>query len=899
MAQAGNKKKKTQEAAQSTDRAGFLLLPLGLVILALGFMLALGITLQTSSYALYFFKQAATGTGGMLTYAVPAFVLWLGALLCASSKRHVSVSLFAESLLLLLAVSAMMNLTLRVFDTPFMEYIGLNARSLGDFVRAPFRIDNGILSLSGGAMGMLLAYPLYRVAGTIGAAVIDGLAIIALLFALPRVSPARLYRTVSGTLARVPVTPVPAAAVAEAAAPDTQPLFPERDTAAPEPAVPHPAAASAPPVRPVAPPPRKRAEEAPVPGFVPQPAAAMSEAPFVVSKPSVILPPEPAASPAWPGVAAAVLENEPAQPPPARPARRAAPKAKPSDEAPNPQPTEREIQPARAAAAERPAAQAASAAAAKPEKPAPAARISVEPAAAKPAREKNPLPFTPGLDGMARQQPTAAFASLAEDYEMPPLRLLTAPPAGSAADTTQEDTLRAQKLIDTLDSFSIPATMQEIVHGPTVTRFSIRLAEGVNVNRLRSVMDNLTVELKARGDIRAEIPIPGTSFVGLEVSNDRPSKVFLREVLESAPMRNNPSPTCVALGRDITGNPITCELMEMPHLLIAGATGSGKSVCINSIICSLLYRSTPRQVRLLMVDPKFVELQPYNEVPHLLMPVVTDVKKAALALDWICRMMDDRYQILMKAGARNLDAYNAKLGEGEEPLPRIVVIVDEMADLMTTNGKLIEDHVKRITAKARAAGISLIMATQRPSVNIITGVIKANMPARVAFRVSASFDSRTILDGQGAEKLLGHGDMLFRPSAQTVRVQGCFVADRDVEQTVEHIRSRSPADYEPDLLEYTEKTEQNENAAQGDAQDGGGEYDDKLPEAIEMAVEAGQMSISMLQRVLRVGYARAGRLIDEMARRGVISGNEGTKARKTLMTREQYYAELEKTGGKL
>ncbi len=338
--------------------------------------------------------------------------------------------------------------------------------------------------------------------------------------------------------------------------------------------------------------------------------------------------------------------------------------------------------------------------------------------------------------------------------------------------------------------------------------------KGKDVSKLRSVMDNLTIELKAKGDIRAEIPIPGTSFVGLEVSNDTTSKVYLSEVLDAPRTREIKSPTTVALGKDITGTPILAELMDMPHLLIAGATGSGKSVCINSIICSILYRASPQQVRLILIDPKFVELQPYNDVPHLLLPVITDAKKATMALDWVCTEMDERYQIMQKAGVRNLDAYNKRLGPDEEPLPRIIVIVDEMADLMTVSGKIIEDHIKRITAKARAAGICLILATQRPSVNIITGVIKANIPGRIAFRVASPFDSKTILDAQGAEKLLGYGDMLFRGSIRDpIRVQGCFVSDRDVEQTVEYIKSRNKADYNLDIMEHIEKQNRLKTAA--------------------------------------------------------------------------------------
>jgi S-DNA-T family DNA segregation ATPase FtsK/SpoIIIE len=404
-------------------------------------------------------------------------------------------------------------------------------------------------------------------------------------------------------------------------------------------------------------------------------------------------------------------------------------------------------------------------------------------------------------------------------------------------------------------------------------------------------MDNLSVELLAKSPVRAEIPIPGTPLIGIEVSNEKATTVFLNEVLTSPKMMENKSPTTVALGKDIAGSPILCDLMDMPHLLIAGATGSGKSVCINSIITSLLYRSSPQDVRLILVDPKFVELQPYNGCPHLLLPVITDDKKVVAALEWLCEEMDERYQKMQVHNVRNIDNYNRRIGPDEEKMPRIVMIIDEMADLIATSGKAVEEYVKRLTAKARAAGICLILATQRPSVDVITGIIKANIPSRIAFQVSSQVDSRTILDMVGAEKLLGYGDMLYMPRnyPAPARVQGCFISDKDVEAVTEYVKSRNQLNYNMDIMEYIDKAENADQQRASDSfADEGEVFDDLLPEAIEMAVEAGQTSISMLQRVLRVGYGRAGRLIDEMDRRGIISGNEGTKPRKTLLTRDEY-----------
>ena len=969
-------RKKTKSVIQSTDRGGAVLLPAGVLVMAFGLMLLLGVMLQTSSGALNLFKYMAIGLGGGLYFLVPVMVIWLGGILVISAKRYVSVYPFLISLLLIMCVGAFLTLTLRVNDQTYprlMHYIkNLNSLrgagypdSMGEYLHEAYHRYQGLRSDNnfypgGGVLGMLVAYPLFITLGNFGATTLTVLLIIVLLFALARVSPARLAAQISHKFnqlpAREPASAGPqidqaqrtsdiplAQSYSEDVTPHSYPELDQQQWQPQEPAEPaaagwvdmepYPAtsaswnhAAGLNRQQPIAQP-QNEVE----PGFIPQTGETLFDDFPTVSQPDAKPvsrsqpvhqtgkvqeqfapePSEPQFPPVHSAVQPAVVEPAPVTDAPvsrrAR-TRQQAPDVQPQ-ETPGRQPetaaiaknpvVEESLQPAQEiqppTALNKPEPETTSMN--KPAQPvhtAPAVPLSGE---RTPVARRAATPQAATLDGMARKPEPKQIKLALDDYEMPPKRLLTAPPPGELSDTTEEDQRRGVKLIETLKSFQITAHLHDIVHGPTVTRFAIRLAEGINVNKLRNVMDNLTIELKAKGDIRAEMPIPGTSFVGLEVSNDKTTKVFLREVLESSRMKENPSPTAVALGKDITGTPIVCELMDMPHLLIAGATGSGKSVCINSIICSILYRASPRHVRLIMVDPKFVELQPYNDVPHLMMPVITDAKKATAALDWVCQEMDERYQILVEAGVRNLDAYNKRLGPDEEPLPRIIVIVDEMADLMTTSGKMIEDHIKRITAKARAAGICLILATQRPSVNIITGVIKANIPGRIAFRVSSPFDSKTILDSNGAEKLLGYGDMLFRSTTrEPIRVQGCFVADKDVEQTVDYIRSRNKADYNLDLMEHVDKSESGEGGnGMGDGMDNGGdgEFDELLPQAIEMAVEAGQMSISMLQRVLRVGYARSGRLIDEMERRGIISGNEGTKPRKTLMTREQYMSYLE------
>lgn len=514
------------------------------------------------------------------------------------------------------------------------------------------------------------------------------------------------------------------------------------------------------------------------------------------------------------------------------------------------------------------------------------------------------VPISPGADGAdkrdARMDGTPRPPTIRQ-MEMPMLVAYTPPSInllgqGKAwsdrPDTTQEDQQRAQQIERTLATFNITSQVREITHGPAITRFALKLAEGVKVKQVISVLDNIALDM-ASDRVRVEAPIPGTTFIGIEVPNSKVSSVMLREVLDSEEMRKNTSPLVVALGKDIAGKPILCDLSKMPHLLIAGATGSGKSVCINSIVCSLLYRASPTQVRLIMVDPKQVELQVYNGIPHLLVPVVSDPKKASSALNWVVQEMFERYGKFSAKNVRNLEGYNRKMAGTDEELPNIVVIIDEMADLMDACRKDVEESVRRLAALARAAGIYMVLATQRPSVDVITGVIKNNIPSRIAFTVSSGVDSRTIIDINGAEKLMGKGDMLYQPTgaAKPTRVQGCYVSDEEVMSITDYIRQRYQADYNPNIQEHME---QQQEAAEDPMDDDGGveptdtQFDDLLKEAIRMAVEDGQSSISMLQRRLRVGYARAGRLIDEMTKRGIITESEGSKPRKTKITHEQY-----------
>ena len=476
------------------------------------------------------------------------------------------------------------------------------------------------------------------------------------------------------------------------------------------------------------------------------------------------------------------------------------------------------------------------------------------------------------------------------EYVYPPIDLLNKTSSTQDPNMNAKIQAGAAKLLSTLESFGVQAKLTHVTHGPAITRYELQPAPGVKVSRIVNLVDDIALNMASDG-VRIEAPIPGKPAVGIEIPNDKIEMVSLRDVLESKEMLKEKSPTAVALGKSISGAPVVADMAKMPHVLIAGATGSGKSVCINTIINSIIYRASPKEVRLILIDPKVVELSVYNGIPHLLVPVVTDPKKASAALSWAVVEMEHRYKRFETMGVRNIKGYNDAIGPDEEPMSKIIVIIDELADLMMVAPGEVEESICRLAQLARAAGIHLVIATQRPSVNVITGVIKANIPSRIAFAVSSQIDSRTILDSGGAEKLLGKGDMLYAPqgAGKPTRVQGCFVSDDEVQRIVDFVRGKHTAEYDEDVLEQMNAAAEEEKAASGDAPQGGEPVDEMLTKAIELAVESGQVSISMLQRRLRVGYARAGRLVDEMTLRGIAGEAEGpTKPRAVLISREEW-----------
>jgi len=480
--------------------------------------------------------------------------------------------------------------------------------------------------------------------------------------------------------------------------------------------------------------------------------------------------------------------------------------------------------------------------------------------------------------------PPITFAEVENTaYELPPLSLLKLPRKADQSGEYELIHANAAKLERTFHSFGVKARVTQVHLGPAVTKYEVHPDVGVKVSKIVSLHDDLALALAAK-DIRIEAPIPGKSAIGIEVPNSEVAMVSLREVLEPTQNDKPDAKLLIGLGRDITGEAVLAELNKMPHLLVAGATGSGKSVCINGIITSLLMRAKPHEVKLMMIDPKMVELNVYNGIPHLLAPVVTDAKKASQALKKVVNEMERRYELFSFTGTRNIEGYNehvrrqnAEENEKQPLLPYIVVIVDELADLMMVASSDVEDSITRLAQMARAAGIHLIIATQRPSVDVITGVIKANIPSRIAFAVSSMTDSRTILDMGGAEKLLGRGDMLFLPvgASKPVRVQGAFLSDEEVEETVEYVISQQKAQYQEEMIP-------------DDIQEVSGEVEDDLyNDAVELIVEMQTASVSMLQRRFRIGYTRAARLIDEMEVRGVVGPYEGSKPRVVLIAKQK------------
>jgi S-DNA-T family DNA segregation ATPase FtsK/SpoIIIE len=460
------------------------------------------------------------------------------------------------------------------------------------------------------------------------------------------------------------------------------------------------------------------------------------------------------------------------------------------------------------------------------------------------------------------------------DYRLPTLDLLDATPPPEARQIKENLEDNARILEDTLSDFGIVAKVTDIERGPIITRYELEPAPGVKISRIMNLSDDIALCMKAQS-VRILAPIPGKDRVGIEVPNTQGSFVFLKEVFASDEFQGSDTALTLALGKDITGRPIVTDLDDMPHLLIAGTTGSGKTVCVNSLILSLLFKRSPADLKFVMIDPKMVELMPFNGLPHLLCPVVTDSKKAYTALNWVVSEMEERYRLLSKVSARNIEAYNEK----QEKLPYIIVIVDEFADLMAVARDQTETAVQRLAQLSRAVGIHLILATQRPSVNVITGVIKANLPARVSFKVASKVDSRTVLDMNGADKLLGKGDMLFlRPGeAKPIRIQGTLISDKEIERVVAFIKAQGEPVYDEEILKDQQKSGT-----------GGGDKDELYDEAVKVVMESNQASVSILQRRMRLGYTRAARIIDMMEVDGLVGPFEGSKPRRILIDRDEW-----------
>jgi S-DNA-T family DNA segregation ATPase FtsK/SpoIIIE len=467
-------------------------------------------------------------------------------------------------------------------------------------------------------------------------------------------------------------------------------------------------------------------------------------------------------------------------------------------------------------------------------------------------------------------------------FQLPPLSFLNLP---HQAEAGVEDVNKNSGLLEkALREFGVETKVVQVNEGPVITSYELELAPGVKVSSITSLADDISLALKTPS-VRIIAPIPGKAVVGIEIANRHPRFVSLREILSSGDFQEASSKLTLALGKDVRGNALLSNLAEMPHLLIAGTTGSGKTVCINSLIVSLLYRATPEEVKFLMIDPKRVELVSFNGIPHLISPVVTETKKAATALKWLIEEMEGRYKLLALAGARNIDRYN-KIRESPEPLPYIVVIIDELADLMAVARVTVEEAISRLAQLSRAVGIHLILATQRPSVDVITGVIKANFPYRISFQVSSKVDSRTVLDMNGAERLLGKGDMLFLPAGRSkpIRSQGCLVSDQGIEKVVTFLKSQGEPDYQEEVLKKTEQDSYSQSR----------EADELFERAVQVILDSGQASASTLQRRFRIGYNRAARLIDRMEAEGIVGPPQGSKPRQILTHNPTFVKETEK-----
>ncbi len=495
-----------------------------------------------------------------------------------------------------------------------------------------------------------------------------------------------------------------------------------------------------------------------------------------------------------------------------------------------------------------------------------------------------------------QERESAPEKELKKEYVLPPIECLREPTVKSSADYSVELQNNAKKIVQTLSSFGVSTRIVDICRSPSVTRYELQPDPGVKISRITSLADDLALNLAAAG-VRIEAPIPNKSAVGIEVPNKDRNTVLLRELIDTAQFRSAKSMLNVALGSDIQGTPTFTDLAKMPHLLIAGTTGSGKSVCLNTMIISLLYNAKPQDVKIIMIDPKMVEFTVYSGIPHLLVPVVSDPRKASGALSWAVSEMEKRYKLFSEIGARNLQGYNDELtAKGGQPLPQIVIFIDELSDLMMVASNEVETSICRLAQKARAAGMHLVVATQRPSVDVITGLIKANIPSRLALAVSSRVDSNTILDAVGAEKLLGNGDMLFCPvgMSKAVRLQGAYISDDEIEAVVDHIKAQEQTNYDDEVMEEIERQAAIEGRGKrksdaAELMENEDDSDEMLPKAIEVVVEAGMASTTLLQRKLKLGYARAARIVDELSERGIIGPFEGSKPRKVLITKQQWY----------
>ena len=504
-----------------------------------------------------------------------------------------------------------------------------------------------------------------------------------------------------------------------------------------------------------------------------------------------------------------------------------------------------------------------------------------------PVKEPDPVPDVPEEDEeepVIESQPT---------YRKPPITCLKEPIHDGNDNFSDELKSNAQKLLDTLESFNVHAKITEISRGPSVTRYELQPDAGVRINKITNLADDIALRLAASG-IRIEAPIPNKAAIGIEVPNKLRSMVYMREIIETPQFKNAQSKLNVVLGKDIAGNAVCADLAKMPHLLIAGTTGSGKSVCLNTMIVSILYNATPDEVKLLMIDPKQVEFTVYNGIAHLAVPVVSDPRKASGALTWAVNEMENRYKILSEKNVRDIRGYN-KLAERDKslrPMHQIVIFIDELADLMMVAPNEVEDAICRLAQKARAAGMHLVIATQRPSVDVITGIIKANIPSRIALSVSSSVDSRTILDMSGAEKLIGNGDMLFSPigANKPTRIQGTFVRDEEISRVLDFIKQSATVQYDEAMIEAMEKhaIQDGKKGSSGADSDEDSDSDPMFQQAVEVVIDAGQASTSLLQRRCKLGYARAARIMDEMEMRGIIGPHEGAKPRAVLISRQQW-----------